>query len=59
MPDQDKKNLDRLKEKTARLSIISNTGLVILKFVVGMAIGILSATVPMYLAEVSPKVFIS
>ncbi len=42
MPDQDKKNLDRLKEKTARLSIISNTGLVILKFVVGMAIGSVS-----------------
>ncbi len=42
MPDPDKKNLDRLKEKTARLSIISNTGLVILKFVVGLAIGSVS-----------------
>ena len=35
MADPDKKNLDKLKEKTARLSIISNSGLVLLKFVVG------------------------
>jgi len=42
MPDQDKKTLDRLKEKTARLSIISNAGLVLLKFVVGTAIGSVS-----------------
>jgi cation diffusion facilitator family transporter len=36
------KNLNRLKEKTAHLSIISNTSLVILKFVVGFAIGSVS-----------------
>jgi cation diffusion facilitator family transporter len=42
MPDQNKKTLDRLKEKTARLSIISNTGLVLLKFTVGTAIGSVS-----------------
>ncbi|MCX6699053.1 MAG: cation diffusion facilitator family transporter [Methanomicrobiales archaeon] len=42
MPDQDKNTLDRLKEKTARLSIISNAGLVLLKFVVGTAIGSVS-----------------
>ncbi|MDD1702171.1 MAG: cation diffusion facilitator family transporter [Methanoregula sp.] len=39
---QDKQALDRLKEKTAHLSVISNTGLVILKFVVGFAIGSVS-----------------
>jgi len=42
MPDPDKKYLDRLKEKTARLSIISNAGLVLLKFVIGFAIGSVS-----------------
>jgi cation diffusion facilitator family transporter len=42
MPGQDKESLDALKEKTARLSIISNTGLLILKFVVGIAIGSVS-----------------
>lgn len=42
MPEPDKKTLDKLKEKTARLSIISNTGLVLLKFVVGIAIGSVS-----------------
>jgi len=42
MADQDKKTLDKLKEKTARLSIISNTGLVLLKFVVGISIGSVS-----------------
>ena len=38
----DKTSLDHLKEKTARLSIISNTGLVVMKFVVGFAIGSVS-----------------
>ena len=33
---------NRLKEQTAHLSVISNTGLVILKFVVGFAIGSVS-----------------
>jgi cation diffusion facilitator family transporter len=42
MPEPDKKTLDMLKEKTARLSIISNAGLVLLKFVVGIAIGSVS-----------------
>lgn len=42
MPVPDKQSLDKLKEKTARLSIISNTGLVLLKFVVGSAIGSVS-----------------
>lgn len=42
MPEPDKKTLDKLKEKTARLSIISNSGLVLLKFVVGIAIGSVS-----------------
>jgi len=37
-----KESLDLLKEKTARLSVISNTGLVLLKFVVGFAIGSVS-----------------
>ncbi len=35
-------NLDQIKEKTARLSIISNSGLVLMKFVVGFAIGSVS-----------------
>lgn len=35
----DKASLDQLKEKTARLSVISNTCLVVMKFVVGFSIG--------------------
>lgn len=35
-------NIDQIKEKTARLSVISNTGLVLLKFTVGFAIGSVS-----------------
>ena len=38
----DKESLDRLKQNTARLSVISNTGLVLMKFVVGFAIGSVS-----------------
>jgi len=38
----DKASLDQLKEKTARLSVISNAGLVIMKFVIGFAIGSVS-----------------
>jgi len=38
----DKHSLDALKEETARLSVVSNTGLVILKFVVGFASGSVS-----------------
>jgi cation diffusion facilitator family transporter len=38
----EKATLDHLKEKTARLSVISNTGLVLMKFVVGFAIGSVS-----------------
>lgn len=38
----EKASLDELKEKTARLSVISNTGLVIMKFIVGFAIGSVS-----------------
>jgi cation diffusion facilitator family transporter len=38
----DKETLDRLKQNTARLSVISNTGLVLMKFVVGFAIGSVS-----------------
>lgn len=41
-PPLDKASLDQLKEKTAQLSVISNTGLVLLKFVVGFAIGSVS-----------------
>jgi len=37
-----KESLDRLKQNTARLSVISNTGLVLMKFVVGFAIGSVS-----------------
>jgi len=37
-----KETLDRLKQSTARLSIISNTCLVLMKFVVGFAIGSVS-----------------
>jgi len=38
----DKQSLDRLKEKTARLSVLSNSCLVLMKFVVGFAIGSVS-----------------
>ena len=38
----DKTALDVLKAKTARLSVISNTGLVLMKFVVGFSIGSVS-----------------
>jgi cation diffusion facilitator family transporter len=38
----DKTSLDQLKEKTARLSVISNTGLVLMKFAVGFSIGSVS-----------------
>jgi cation diffusion facilitator family transporter len=41
-PPLDKNSLDQLKEKTARLSVFSNTGLVLMKFVVGFAIGSVS-----------------
>lgn len=41
-PPVDKRSLDQLKEKTAHLSIISNTGLVLMKFAVGFAIGSVS-----------------
>ncbi len=41
-PPLDKQSLDRLKEKTARLSVISNTGLVLMKFAVGFTIGSVS-----------------
>ena len=40
-PDK-REAINRLKEQTAHLSIISNTGLVVMKFVVGFAIGSLS-----------------
>jgi divalent metal cation (Fe/Co/Zn/Cd) transporter len=42
IPAMDKESVDRLKEKTARISVISNTGLVLMKFVVGFAIGSVS-----------------
>ncbi|MGB9176699.1 MAG: cation diffusion facilitator family transporter [Methanoregula sp.] len=41
-PTLDKKSLDQLKQNTARLSVLSNTGLVLMKFVVGFAIGSVS-----------------
>jgi cation diffusion facilitator family transporter len=41
-PQMDKAALDHLKEKTARLSVISNSGLVLMKFIVGFAIGSVS-----------------
>ena len=41
-PHTDKASLDKLKESTARLSVISNTGLVLMKFIVGTAIGSVS-----------------
>ena len=41
-PQMDKASLDKLKESTARLSVLSNTGLVLMKFIVGTAIGSVS-----------------
>jgi cation diffusion facilitator family transporter len=41
-PQMDKVSLDKLKESTARLSVLSNTGLVLMKFIVGTAIGSVS-----------------
>lgn len=41
-PVPDKQTLDQIKENTARLSVISNTGLVLMKLVVGFAIGSVS-----------------
>jgi cation diffusion facilitator family transporter len=41
-PPMDKTSLDKLKENTARLSVISNTGLVLMKFIVGTTIGSVS-----------------
>lgn len=41
-PPPDKESLDRLKQNTARLSVLSNTGLVLMKFVIGFAIGSVS-----------------
>ena len=38
----EKESLDKLKQNTARLSVISNTGLVLMKFVIGFAIGSVS-----------------
>lgn len=38
----DKASLDQRKERVARLSVISNTGLVLMKFVIGFAIGSVS-----------------
>jgi cation diffusion facilitator family transporter len=41
-PPSDKESLDRLKQNTARLSVLSNTCLVLMKFVIGFAIGSVS-----------------
>ena len=41
-PTVDKESLDRLKQNTARLSVLSNTILVLMKFVIGFAIGSVS-----------------
>ena len=41
-PGTDKASIDALKLKTARLSIISNTGLVVMKFIVGILSGSVS-----------------
>lgn len=38
----DKESLDRIKQNTARLSVLSNTSLVLMKFAVGFAIGSVS-----------------
>lgn len=41
-PTRDQESLDLLKQQTARLSVLSNTGLVLMKFVIGFAIGSVS-----------------
>src|SRR5512137_117312 len=41
-PPMDKETLDQLKQNTARLSVLSNSGLVLMKFVIGFAIGSVS-----------------
>lgn len=41
-PSCDTGSLNRLKQNTARLSVLSNTGLVLMKFVIGFAIGSVS-----------------
>ncbi|HTY14152.1 MAG TPA: cation diffusion facilitator family transporter [Methanoregulaceae archaeon] len=41
-PVKDKASMDVLKQRTARLSVVSNTGLVILKFVTGFLTGSVS-----------------
>jgi cation diffusion facilitator family transporter len=41
-PPLPKESLDRLKQNTARLSVLSNTGLVLMKFIIGFAIGSVS-----------------
>src|SRR5512137_1813291 len=41
-PQMDKASLDKLKESTARLSVLSNTGLVLMKFIIGFGIGSVS-----------------
>jgi cation diffusion facilitator family transporter len=41
-PTLDKESLDRLKQNTAQLSVLSNTSLVLMKFVIGFAIGSVS-----------------
>jgi cation diffusion facilitator family transporter len=41
-PSSDKEALDRLKQNTARLSVLSNTGLVLMKFVIGFTVGSVS-----------------
>ena len=41
-PQMDKASLDKLKESTARLSVLSYTGLVLMKFIVGTSIGSVS-----------------
>ncbi len=38
----DKESIDRIKQKTARLSVISNTCLVVMKFIIGFASGSVS-----------------
>ena len=41
-PPLDNDSINKLKEKTARLSILSNTGLVVMKCIVGLSIGSVS-----------------
>ena len=41
-PPPDKQSLDKIKASTARLSVISNTALVLMKFVIGFASGSVS-----------------